>query len=115
MLIKTLRAHSNGYGDKFLKKKGDEYIHPEPGPLLDLKYATEVSHDNDDSKDGGLQGDGGSSLPNEEIDGEEHGLALDDKEPRADKGSSEKPSAKGQRRTKKRDRDLEEGDQRQKD
>jgi len=28
--VKTLRAHSNQYGDKFEKPKGSSYIHPRP-------------------------------------------------------------------------------------
>lgn len=28
--VKTLREHSNAYGEKFIKAKGDVYTHPRP-------------------------------------------------------------------------------------
>ena len=115
MLIKTLRQHENGYGDNYVKKPGDEYNHPEPGPLLIQKFAEEVSHDKDDSKDGGIRGDGEAPLSTEKLDGEEHGRAVDGEELGADADTSEEPSAKGQRGTKKRDRDLPKSNKRKKD
>jgi hypothetical protein len=30
MKVRTLRAHRNGFGEKFLKADGDEYEHPHP-------------------------------------------------------------------------------------
>lgn len=28
--VEALRAHENGYGEKFAKAKGDKYVHPRP-------------------------------------------------------------------------------------
>lgn len=115
MLIKTLRQHENGYGDNYVKKPGDEYNHPEPGPLLIQKFAEEVSNVNDDSKDGGLRRDGEAPLPIEKLDSEEHGRTVDGEELGADADTSEKPSSEGQRGTKKRDRDISKSNKRKKD
>lgn len=34
MLVRVLKAHSNGYGPTYFKAVGDEYDHPAPGLLI---------------------------------------------------------------------------------
>lgn len=53
--VKTLKAHNNGYGKKFIKAKGDEYEHPDPDALIDAKLIELVDApkaDEDDGKEG---------------------------------------------------------------
>lgn len=58
MKVKTLKAHMNGYGDKFEKAKGDEYEIPDvhAGPLIAAKLAAEVKPAADKSGDNGTDG-----------------------------------------------------------
>lgn len=35
MLVKTLKAHTNGFGEKFAKAEGDIYDHPNPDVLIE--------------------------------------------------------------------------------
>lgn len=103
MLVKTLRAHSNGYGKPYKKEAGAEYDHPNPSVLIGQKIVEEVSDVN--GKDGGVRGDGRSSLPTKEVDSEEHGREDNGKKPRADKGTRDNPRAKRQEKTRGSDSD----------
>ena len=59
MKVKTLRAHSNTYGDAYDKEPGDEYDHPEPRVLIDDGVVEEVKEKK--GKSDGASGQGGGS------------------------------------------------------
>lgn len=59
MKVKTLKPHTNGYGDKFEKAKGDEYEIPaaDAKPLIAGKLVAEVKSAADKSSgDNGTDG-----------------------------------------------------------
>ena len=58
--VKTLKKHTNGHGDQFVKPKGSVYKHPNPDADVAAGFIKVV--ENADSKDGGSKGDGGSSV-----------------------------------------------------
>lgn len=111
MLIKTTRKHENGYGEKYVKNVGDVYDHPEPAALIQLKFAEEAPNGSDGNKDGGLPGDGESTLPVEKVDSEEHDGEVDDKEPRTDKRSREGSRSKRSKGSRGRNTDIPESDE----
>lgn len=43
--VKALRAHSNGFGDKYEKAKGDEYDVVDPTALVDAKLVEVTGED----------------------------------------------------------------------
>lgn len=43
--VKALRAHSNGFGDKYEKAKGDEYDVADPTALVDAKLVEVTGED----------------------------------------------------------------------
>lgn len=76
--VKALRAHENGFGDKFRKEKGDSYDHPDPRALVDNKLVEIV----DGGKDGegrGAAGTGAGTAKSPEGDGAEHAKPGSDK------------------------------------
>lgn len=58
MKVKTRVEHGNGYGDKYLKAKGDEYEVPDvhAGPLIAAKLVAEVKPAADKSSGKGDNG-----------------------------------------------------------
>jgi len=78
MKVKTKKVHENGYGATYKKKKGSVYEHPEPSALITQGFVEEVENDNDASRDEGLPGNGGASIPAKRVDGEKHDRSSND-------------------------------------
>lgn len=87
MLVKTLRGHTNAYGEKPTKVVGDEYKHPSPAAAIKSGLVEELSNGND-SKDGGLRGNGSSPIHAEKRDGKKHRRKSAKKSATADGGTS---------------------------
>ena len=111
MLIKTLKAHSNGYGKSYSKSPGDGYDHPNGSDLVKMGYAKEApADDNDDRADLGLPGNGSSSNGHEGLDSAEHDGALDDQKPGPDAPARDRPIAKEKPRTRRGDKNISKSD-----
>ena len=106
MKVKTLMTHSNGYGEKFEKRRGDEYDHPDAQSLINSKVVKEVK-DNADSKTGRRRGHGKASVSASEVDTEKSGDKGDGSESGANEDHS--PASSADRTNAKadgRDRDI---------
>jgi len=58
--VKTLKKHTNGHGDQFVKPKGAVYKHPNPDADVAAGFIKVV--ENADSKNRGGKGDGSSAV-----------------------------------------------------
>ena len=94
MLVKTIKPHSNGYGNAFKKKKGQKYEHPNPAADLASGLVQEVEA-NDDSKDDRVPGNGKASVSTKKQHSNKHRQKNNEGGAGSDEDDSEKSGAKG--------------------
>lgn len=74
MLVRTLKAHSNGYGESYFKAVGDVYEHSSPGGLIKRKRV-EAADGSSGGQGDGLQGAGKGARGTAKGDGKKHAAA----------------------------------------
>lgn len=93
MRVKTIKAHTNGYGEKFVKKVGDVYEHPNPLALIASKFVKEATDVRGGTK--GRARDGARAVHTQERDSEKSDPKGDAKSTRADERPRSSKSAEG--------------------
>lgn len=71
MLVRTLKAHANGYGESYFKAVGDEYEHSSPNGLIKRKRV-EAADGSAGGQGDGLQGTGKGAGGTAKGDGAKH-------------------------------------------
>lgn len=88
MQVKTKKAHHNGHGSSFAKKRGQVYEHPNPAADIKAGFVKEVKSNDVQSASDRVSGNGAKSIPAKKHNSKIDSKALDESGAGTNQGKS---------------------------